>query len=504
MKTLLFGTVLLLAVACPLPELTAAPSAPPEAAPSNAAGDSPVSPPAGESQAGQAPIEVIKKLSDLVHAGNYSEAQQLTTGLLLAYPDDQRLVRARALLQKYVAAQSTGQAGAAHPPATAAGSPATATSAAPASPAPDRQPDGFVGIGVSLEADSDSHGLKIGSVFQNSPASRAGLSPGMLVSRVDHASTQGMTLEEVAKLLQGAAGTKVELGLTDLGTGRETTFLLTREMILYATDTDPSQLSGMDKIDYEAMIELAKEAQQTADADQQKASLGQFMRQSLGFLTRHPHEMVLWQFRAAAAISLNDPVQGYIAGQKLIAAGAANGDDQNALALLAQLRNKGWLDWQEARKHAMFDWVLGTWSITYSLSWHGRGTWPANFGPVNRSGSLGTIDFAVNGSRIEGYSTVDGNKAFVFTGVPSPSGEIRWYKWYNPAGSQPGYHAAIWGWKPGETYYPNGWLPVISCAVGEAKGTMTMVVPSQDKNPASRDPMSDTVTLVLTKVGSSP
>src|ERR1700720_2465436 len=48
--------------------------------------------------AGQAPDEVMKKLSDLVHAGKYAEAQQLAAGLLLAYPDDQRLAKAKALL----------------------------------------------------------------------------------------------------------------------------------------------------------------------------------------------------------------------------------------------------------------------------------------------------------------------------------------------------------------------------------------------------------------------
>jgi len=45
--------------------------------------------------AGQAPDDVMKKLSDLVRGGKYAEAQGLTTGLLLAYPDDQRLIKAK-------------------------------------------------------------------------------------------------------------------------------------------------------------------------------------------------------------------------------------------------------------------------------------------------------------------------------------------------------------------------------------------------------------------------
>ena len=50
--------------------------------------------------AGHAPDEVMKKLSELVRAGEYTEAQQLTAALLLAFPDDYRLIKAKALLDK--------------------------------------------------------------------------------------------------------------------------------------------------------------------------------------------------------------------------------------------------------------------------------------------------------------------------------------------------------------------------------------------------------------------
>src|SRR6267378_7614089 len=59
---------------------------------------------------GQAPDDVMKKLSDLVHAGKYAEAQQLTAGLLLAYPDDRRLIKGKTLLDKLIAAQSANAA----------------------------------------------------------------------------------------------------------------------------------------------------------------------------------------------------------------------------------------------------------------------------------------------------------------------------------------------------------------------------------------------------------
>jgi hypothetical protein len=189
--------------------------------------------------AGQAPDEVMKKLSDLIRAGKYTEAQQLTTGLLMAYPNDQRLIKAKALLDKALASSSE-----------------------------------------SAEPATSSHPL-----------------------------TNGASHEPI--------------------------------------NTNSEQLTGMDKVDYNALIELARQAQQTTDLEQQKASLCQFMEQSSPFLHKHPNETLLWQLRAASAISLNQPMAGFEAGQQLLAAGGADSSDADLQRLLAQLRNKGWLDRQQ-------------------------------------------------------------------------------------------------------------------------------------------------------------
>src|SRR5690348_12720046 len=61
-------------------------------APGRAAGDT------NSSSTNSAPDDVMKKLSELVRAGRYEEAHQLTAALLLAFPDDQRLIKAKALL----------------------------------------------------------------------------------------------------------------------------------------------------------------------------------------------------------------------------------------------------------------------------------------------------------------------------------------------------------------------------------------------------------------------
>jgi hypothetical protein len=194
---------------------------------------------ASPTPSGHAPDEMTKKIADLVHAGRYPEAQQLTTGLLAAYPDDQRLTKAKALIEKLL-------------------SPAGPANAGPAS-------SQLTGNGVSAEP----------------------------------------------------AGVR---------------------------------LTGMDKVEYNSLIELARQAQeQTADIEQQKASLKHFMERSGTFLQKYPDQMLLWQLRAASALSLDDVAGGYEAGQKLLAAGAADSADPNLQQLLSKLNLKGWLDKQKVQ-----------------------------------------------------------------------------------------------------------------------------------------------------------
>jgi len=174
----------------------------------------------------QAPDDMTRKITDLVNARKYAEAQRLTTGLLVAYPDDQRLIKAQALIEKLLTP------------------------------------------GSSANAESESQPAQ--------PAANNG-----------------------------------------------------------------EEFTGMDKIDYNALIELAREAQQATDLTEQSKLLKQFMDQSSSFLEKHPDQILLWQLRAASAISLNQPMAGYTAGEKLIGAGAANSNDANLQRLLGQLRNKG-------------------------------------------------------------------------------------------------------------------------------------------------------------------
>ncbi len=183
----------------------------------------------------QAPDEMTNKITNLVDAGKYAEAQQLTTGLLVAYPNDQRLIKAKALLEKLLAA------------------PGTPNSAPP------------------------------------------------------------------------------------------------NEQKPWAANASAETLTGEDKLEYNALIELARQSQQSNDPDEQGKLLRQFMGQSVEFLKRHPEQMLLWQLRAAAAIGMVQPMAGFEAGQKLLAAGAMDSNDPALQQLLAKLKLMGWLDKEQVR-----------------------------------------------------------------------------------------------------------------------------------------------------------
>jgi hypothetical protein len=215
-------------------------SSPPADANSKAAPPAPANP----VQKAQAPDDMTKKITDLVHAGKYTEAQQLTTGLLVTYPNDQRLIKAKALIEKLLV------------------------------PA---------GSGTATQSD-------------NQPA--------------------------------------------------------VREMTANA-----APLTGMDKVEYNSLIELARQAQQQADPEQQKGLLKRLLSRSYALLQKYPDQMFIWQLRATAALGLDDPYApyvGYEAGQQLMTAGAASSNDPNVQQLMSKLNLKGWLDaeqMEEAKKN---------------------------------------------------------------------------------------------------------------------------------------------------------
>jgi len=300
-------------------------------------------------QPGQAPDAVMKTLSDLFHAGRYTEAQQLDSGLLIAYPGDQRLIKAKALLEKAIAVPVNTQ------PAISVVQPATTAPAV--------------------------------------------------------------------------------------------------------------TLTGMDRVEYNSLIKLGREAQQTTDLEKQKVLLKQFMDDSSAFLQKHPEQTLFWQLRATSALSLDDIAAGFEAGQKLLAVGAADSNDPNLQQLMAQLKNKGWLDKDAAKAQQKqksdemkIGWLLGTWSVTRTALGESRAGESEEF---IRSGSfIYGYEIASDGVRID--------HSDIRCTVPD-SGEIEW-EFYLPPSEPEGVFVLRMniigglrdGRKPGfggKQFYPSGWTP---------------------------------------------
>jgi len=94
------------------------------------------------------------------------------------------------------------------------------------SPAQER----VTGVGVALGVEADT--IKIMKVLPHTPASKAGLVPGLVVRKIDGTATDGKLLKECVDMLRGGVGTKVKLELVDTANSKTNTVKLTRERIL--------------------------------------------------------------------------------------------------------------------------------------------------------------------------------------------------------------------------------------------------------------------------------
>jgi hypothetical protein len=85
----------------------------------------------------------------------------------------------------------------------------------------------LAGIGVQIAIKHNA--LTVIHVVPDTPASKAGLSEGLLIQRIDGTETAGKDLKECAAMLRGQAGTKVKLELVDTAQNKTTAVELVRE-----------------------------------------------------------------------------------------------------------------------------------------------------------------------------------------------------------------------------------------------------------------------------------
>lgn len=87
----------------------------------------------------------------------------------------------------------------------------------------------FVGLGI--EVGMEDGYVKIISPIEDSPAYRAGLKPGDLITRLDSVPIKGLTLDEAVKKMRGDPGTKITLTIARKNEDKPIVVTITRELI---------------------------------------------------------------------------------------------------------------------------------------------------------------------------------------------------------------------------------------------------------------------------------
>lgn len=90
----------------------------------------------------------------------------------------------------------------------------------------------YVGSGIAFDLDKQTHLLRITKVYPNTPAARAGLSPGLVVEKIDGIPTAGKSLAVCLKIAHGVVGTNVRLELVAADGSQTNTIDLIRQKII--------------------------------------------------------------------------------------------------------------------------------------------------------------------------------------------------------------------------------------------------------------------------------
>ncbi len=88
----------------------------------------------------------------------------------------------------------------------------------------------YVGIGATLGINEDGK-VYIDSIFEDSPAQKAGIMTLDVILEIDNTSTEGFSTENAATLIRGEEGTTVKLKLYRPSTKKNITITITRESI---------------------------------------------------------------------------------------------------------------------------------------------------------------------------------------------------------------------------------------------------------------------------------
>lgn len=85
--------------------------------------------------------------------------------------------------------------------------------------------------GLGIEVSQEAGYVKVISPIDETPAARAGVKPGDLITHINNASTQGLTLQEAVDQMRGERGSSIRLTIRREGTATPIELSLTRETI---------------------------------------------------------------------------------------------------------------------------------------------------------------------------------------------------------------------------------------------------------------------------------
>jgi len=91
----------------------------------------------------------------------------------------------------------------------------------------------FVGVGARLAP--DPLGAKVATVFKDGPASRAGLLPGDLITKVDGNDVAGQPVDKIVSQIRGKEGTEVRLTLVRATADKPIDLAIRRAMVFIPT-----------------------------------------------------------------------------------------------------------------------------------------------------------------------------------------------------------------------------------------------------------------------------
>ena len=93
----------------------------------------------------------------------------------------------------------------------------------------------FGGVGIQVQIDPKTRRLMVMTPLPGTPAYKAGVKSGDLIMEVEGKSSEGISLEEAVKLLQGKPGTEVTIGVQHAGSDKTEQLKITRAIIQVAT-----------------------------------------------------------------------------------------------------------------------------------------------------------------------------------------------------------------------------------------------------------------------------